>query len=707
MPGSKDQIPFNLLDMSGGVQNATSHLLKKRMEVADSYNATYNTRIGSACRRPGYEQVGQTIQYGNDSLYGGTYNYNSVSNKIICGINNAGNSAATLNFMDTGGYWTPIINNAPPNTRFQCLNYLNQLFVAGKAPGGQYMTLTTVSPNMQPDNTSNASNVLNAPQAKFIAQYAGQLYALNCKIGNIVYADRMYISSPALGVITQVQNQVSGWTTQIHVDSVQYLKVGMTIDIYGAQTSNLKYSALQIVSVDKINNLLGIPGQTLSINADDEVWLSGQFGNLVTLWNTDWPTPQTANWIRVPTGIAETSDITGWTVNDNRLFIYTKNSFIKWDGSNLTILSQSVGAVSHETIQNIGNWTLWLHTTGVWGYNDTTGQLKMISKAITPTIKRINPSNLRYASAVIADRTYKLSVGQLMNTTTPDTEYLQTTSTSTSSTSTSSTSSSTSSTSTSSTSTSTSTTITNTTTSTSMSSTSTSISSTSQSSTSSSTSTSMSTTTSVTTSTSSTSSSTSQSSTSSSTSVSTTTSMSTSTSTSLTSTTTLASKKLITRLCYDFDLNIWWKELHTREQRFQFMHTMNGFTKPYFTDENGYLFRDETGLTDAGNSIPMMVEFGRTNCGTEQAKIFESCLVNSERSRTGIMQYRLDNGNWETIGQITDPVGELNFGLSPERRTGHDINLRFTHNSTGDPPFFNGWTLYFNMVQDIVNEISP
>jgi hypothetical protein len=183
--------------------------------------------------------------------------------------------------------------------------------------------------------------------------------------------------------------------------------------------------------------------------------------------------------------------------------------------------------------------------------------------------------------------------------------------------------------------------------------------------------------------------------------------MSSSTSTSLTSTTTLASKKLITRLCYDFDLNIWWKELHTREQRFQFMHTMNGFTKPYFTDENGYLFRDETGLTDAGNSIPMMVEFGRTNCGTEQAKIFESCLVNSERSRTGIMQYRLDNGNWETIGQITDPVGELNFGLSPERRTGHDINLRFSHNSTGDPPFFNGWTLYFNMIQDIVNEIAP
>lgn len=134
---------------------------------------------------------------------------------------------------------------------------------------------------------------------------------------------------------------------------------------------------------------------------------------------------------------------------------------------------------------------------------------------------------------------------------------------------------------------------------------------------------------------------------------------------------------------------------------------MNGFTKPYFTDENGYVFRDETGLTDAGNSIPMLVEFGRTNCGTEQAKIFEAVLIDSERTRTGIMQYQLDNGNWETLGQITEEIGELNFALRAQKKIGHDINLRFTHNNIGDPPYFNGWTVYFNMVQSVVNEVSP
>lgn len=661
------QNSFNLLDVSGGLQTATSHLLKKRMEVFNSYNAAYNIRIGSAARRFGYEQLGQTIQAGNDSLYGGVFNYGAQNNRIFAGINNASGTNATLSFLDTGGYWTPVITNAAANTRFQGLSYLNQYYVAGKAPGGQYFPLTTINSQMVADNTSNASNVLNAPPCKFIAQYGGQLYAINCKIGNNTYSDRLYISSAPMGVVTQVQASVNGWATQIQVNSVHYLKVGMTIDIYGAQTTNLEVQGLTIVSVNKVNNTIGFSGQNININLDDEVWISGQFGNLVTLWNTDYPTPQTADWIRIPTGLDEQPEFTGWIVNNNRLFLFSKNTFFKWDGTNLTQLAPSVGCVSHETICNIGSWTLWLHTTGVWGYNDTTGQVKMISKAITPTIKLINPVNLAHASAVISNRTYKLSVGQLMSSTT------NTTSTSTSSTSTSSTSFSTSSTSTSSTSASTIITTTST------SSTSTSVSSTSTSSTSTSIST---------TSTSSTSS-------------------SSSTSTTASSTTTQPTGKQCIRLCYDFDLNIWWSELHNREMRFQFIHTMNGFTKPYFTDENGNMFRDETGNTDAGLSIPMLVEFGRTNCGTEQQKIFDAVQIDSEKTRTGLMQYSLDGGNWQTLGQIDVDITTMVFPQKrPELKTGHDIDLRFTHNNTGDQPFFNGFTLYFDNYESIVGELG-
>lgn len=664
-----NQNSFSLLDMSGGSQTSTSHLLKKRMEIYKSYNAAYNIRIGSACRRFGYEQVGSTIQYGNDSLYGGVYNYGTSSNRIFTGINNASGTNAQLSYLDVGGYWTPVITNAAPNTRFQCLNYLNEFYVAGKG-SGQYLPLTNINSQMQ---ASTTNNVLNAPASKFIAQYAGQLYAINVQVNGVNYPDRAYLSSPALGVVTQVQAAISGWTTQIHVDSVHYLKVGMSIDIYGAQTFNLKQQGLVITSVDKLNNLLGISGQTVNIAINDEVWISGRFNQLTTLWNTDWPTPQTSDWIRIPPGIEELAEFTGWTVNNNRLFLFSKNSMYKWDGTNLVCLSQTTGTLSHEAIVNVGSWTLWPHTTGMWGYNDTTGQLKMISRAISPTWLRINPSNYKYLSAVVAKRTVKLAVGTLMD------PVLQTTSTSTSSTSTSSTSSSTSSTSTSSTSTSTTTSLTNTTTSTSMSSTS--VSSTSVSSTSSSISTSSTSTSS--------------------------TSQSTSTSTTQSSTTTQPTNKTVTRLCYDFDLNIWWEEQHNREIRFQFNHTMNGYTKPYFTDENGYLFRDETGLTDNGLAIPMLVEFGRTNCGTEMQKIFGALQIDSERTRTGIIQYSIDGGNWNTLGQVTRDIDTLVFPQKdPQLVTGHDINLRFVHNNAGDPPYFNGWTIYFNSYETYVNELG-
>lgn len=664
---------FSVMDLSGGQQNTTSHLIRKRIEVFDSKNAAYHSKIGSASRRPGYELVGRTIQYGNDSLYGGVYLYGN-NNKIIVGINDITNSNATLQYLDSDNYWKTILSNATVNTRFQCLNYLDEFYVAGRSPS-DYMTLTNIDSTLVPSTTRN---VYGAPKSRFIAEYNGKLYAINCSVNGVRYADRAYISSSPTGAITFVQTDQIGPQVGLRVDSVRYLKAGMGIDIYGAGTNQLKVSNLVITSVDKNNNRIGFAQTTINVSDNDEIWLTGRKGKLSILWNTDYPTPETADWLRIPPGEDETAAFTGHTVNNNRLFLFSKNSTWKWDGQNLIKVSPVIGCVSHETIRNIGSWTLWLHTTGVWGYNDNTGQLKLLSKAITPTFLRVNPSNYQYTSAVVQNRIYKLSLGQLMGA--GSDTVLATTSTSTSSTSTSSTSSSTSSTSTSSTSTSSTVSTTTSTSSTSSSTSSTSVSTSS-------------------TSTSSTSSSTSSTSTSS-------TSSSSSTSTSSTSTTTTPTGKTVTRVCYDFDLNIWWTEEHNREIRFQFLHEMNGYRKPYFTDENGYLFRDETGFTDFGNPIPMQVEIGRTNCGTEQGKNFLAVQVDSENARTGTLQYAIDGGDWLTLGQISDPIQSMAFPQLPKQVSGRDINFRFVHNDYGDPPIFNGLIVYFSIVEALVNELG-
>lgn len=656
---------YTQLDFSGGVQAATSHLLRKRNEVVASKNAAYNVKIGSAKRRDGYEKVARTIQHGNDSLGATVYRY-GTNNKIVVGINNLANTNATLRYLDTADYWTDLITDAAPNTRFQMLNDLDELYVAGASDNNQYQTLTNINSALV---ISTSHNVYQAPACKFIAEYNKELYAINCYVSGKYYPDRFYKSSPPLGAITFVQTDQKGLLLQLRVDSVRYLKVGMQIDIYGAGTEAKKQSAITIISVDKKNERISFAATAIDVADNDEIWVAGSKGSLSRFWNTDYRTPETADWERVPPGKEAHPAFTGWGKNNNRLFLFTKNTFLKWDGANLITVSDAVGCVSHETIQNIGSWTLWLHTTGVWGYNDNTGQLKLLSRAVEPYIQAINQTNLGKTSAGVVGRVYKLALGELLPL------ESVTTSTSTSSTSTSSTSSSTSSTSTSSTSTS----------STSLSTSSTSR-STSTSSTSLSTSSTSVSTTSVSTSS---------------------TSSSVSTSTSSTTTTTAQSSKKVIRLCYDFDLNAWWIEEHKREIRFQFNHTMNGYTKPYFTDETGRLFRDETtNLDNIEDSIPMSIEVGRSNFGTDQKKNYRAALVDSQNARGATLQYSVDGGVFQTLGQIKKDVEKLVFPQGGQLIEGRDINYKLVHNDTGDPPIFNGITTYFSVTEAKPDESS-
>lgn len=649
--------PAAQLDVSGGVQTATSHILKKANELASAKNAVFHKKIGSATRRDGYEQVGRTIQAGNDGLGLHIYKYFG-NNKIVAGINNGSGSNATLQVLDAADYWTTILSTAAPSTRFSLTDYLDELYVAGFASDtNTYQTLTNIDSTLTPSTTRN---VAFAPKAKFVTDFQNGLVAINCEVAGVKHPDRFYISSPAIGAITFVQNDQQGLLQELKTDSAQYLKAGMSVDIYSAGTNAKIVTALQIVTVNKSRNIITFAATQLNVKDNDELWLTGRKDQLSILWNTDYPTPESADFKRIPPGIEEDASIAAYGKNNNRLLIFTKNSTWKFDGLNLVDISQTIGCVAPESVANIGGWTLWLHNTGVWGYNDATGQLKLLSRSVENYIRAINQATIAKASAVVIGRIYKLSVGEIA----VDLDA-STTSTSTSSTSTSSTSSSTSSTSTSSTSTSsTSTSTTNTTTSTS--STSTSSTSTSTSSTSNSTSTS---------------------------------STSTSISTSTTVTTTIASTKQVLRLLYDFDSNTWAPEYHTREHRFQITHTMHGYTKPYFIDEIGRLWRDETGSLDGVDTIPFEVEMGRNTFGTPLNKYFVGAIIHTEKARGAQIMVSIDQGQFKDMGQVNADMTEIKFPMNTD---GRDINYKIVHNDAGDAPVFNGVTTYFS-----IEEYSP
>ena len=634
---------FRQLDLSGGVQTKTSHKLRKRSEVESSKNAAFNIKIGSAVRRPGYEQVGRTIQHTKDGLGASVYRYFG-DNKIIAGINDEADAFATLRYLDTNDWWQNIITDAPVNTRFQMLNHLDELYVAGKSET-EYLTLQNI------DSTLTASatrNVLNAPKARFIAEYAGRLYAINCEVNDRVYSDRAYRSSPALGPVSFINTSQAGLLQQLRVDSVRYLKPGTTIDIYGAGTENKKADSIEIVSVNKNTNVITFAATQVDLEDNDEVWLEDRKGQLSVLWNTDYPTPEDSDFLRVPPGGDNDPAFTGWGKNGNRLLLFTRDAFYKWDGSNLVTISDEIGCVSHETIKNIGTWTFWLHETGIWAYSVLSGQPpKLVSRGYENYIKAIDQLGLEKASAVVVDRVYKVAVGELQQLDSA------TTSTSTSSTSTSSTSTSTSSTSTSSTSTS-STSTSATTFTTSTSSTSTSESSTSTSSTS--------------------------------------TSQSTSTSSTSTSTTTAATRKEVARFVYDFDLNSFWPEYHTREIRFQFKHIMHGYKKPYFLDDTGRLFRDETGLLDHNDTIPFEVTLGEHDFNDDLSKVYNGVVVDSEKAQTAQVAYSVDSQDYKGLGQLDATSKEFIF---KHEVRGRKIQYKFTHNDKGEAPAINGISTFY------------
>lgn len=652
------QRQYPQFDFSGAVQSATSHLLKKVNEVYSAKNAVFNEVLGSATRRKGYEQVGTTIQHGKDGLYAGVYRY-GLNNKIMAGVNNSGDTAANLRFLDTGGYWTNVITDAAPNTRFNCLNSQGEFYVAGFSDNNTYYPLTLI------DQTLTARrdyNVLNAPKCKFVTEFQGDVYVLGCEVNGVKYPQRAYRSSPLLGQITFVQTDQKGLLNQLRVDAVTYLKPGMQVDVYGANSNNKKVAALTIISVYRNNtgSFITFTPTTIDVLDNDELWLTGRKGKLTRFWNTDWPNIESAESIDIP--VAEDSEnipeITGYGKNNGRLFMTTADSFYKWDGGNLTAVSESIGCVAPESIKNIGKWTLFFHTTGVWGYNDDTGQLQLLSKAVDRFIRAIKSTNYKFISAVTMDRVYKISIGELNNL------DLETTSTSTSSTSTSSTSSSTSSTSTSSTSTS-STSVSTSSTSTSFSTSSTSTSTTSTSSTSVSTSS---------------------------------TSTSVSTSTSSTTTTTSPSTKEVYRLCYDFDSNSWWVETHKREHRFQFRHRMHGYKKPYFIDETGRMFRDETTNKDHFDTIPFEVEWGRDNFGSELNKNYHSVTTDADRMEATVLMASIDGGQYKTVGQLTQKIQEHTFKFGT---SGHDISYKYLYNDDGNGPIINGQITFWSPLESL------
>ena len=662
-------------DFSGGLQGATSFLMKKPNELVDVRNGRFGVELGSAVRRNGYVREGSTFGAGGQNTPTGGYIAKfTTGNKRFVAVNNSGSTATIIRVQDSStGVWSTLSGTTiPVNAKVFFFLFLDEVYITGYDPAtGDPITPYNVDSTL---DVSTTRNILNMPAGRYMAEYNGSLYIANVKIGSTRYKDRAYKSSGPLGAITFINGAQNGVLSDMLVDSVRYIKTGMALDVYAAGT-DIKMADLVVTAVDKATNRVSFSapsltfapaavntgtevitlssttdfptGQLITITSsgtapgglsgggtyyvinvsattiklantyaeaiagtainltsqgtgthtiqvyhlftdNDEVWLDGRKNKLTVFWNQDFPTPETSDWTATRPGTDSSNEITGIGKSSNRLFLFTKNSAQKFDGTNTITFNNAVGCISQNSIRNIDDdWLVWCDARGrIWARNESSGQQEMISRGLYRKImKFISAANLADSSAVVNNNTYYLYVGQ--NDVGNGNEYL--------------------------------------------------------------------------------------------------------------------------RIVYSFDDNVWSVDRLSHPALFADNDDYSGENKPYFFSTDGYLYLDDTGNLDHDKAIPLILNTGRDNFGSEQIKKYEGVFIYSQDAIGTTVKLSVGGKQPQTVGEIAEDEQYIKF---PERGEdapgrGTTIDIFLSGAQKGDPPYIQGLVWYYSLEEDVPSERRP
>lgn len=653
--------------LSGGIQSATTWLLRKSNELEDAYNVRFNKYIGAVTRINGYIKEGSAMTKAvrSQGLHEAKF---SNGAKTFVAINN-NTSAPTATILQwyqksLGSTWTTLAGTSiDPDTLIDMNDSIGEMYIAGRSTstGGRVQII-----NVKNDlSVSTTRNLYGAPKSSYIVEYQGQLYAINVDINGTVYSDRAYRSSEALGAITFVQGYQAFATSNITVklDSVQYIKPGMALDIYKSGTETKTYDNLSVISVDKNLRTMTFAAQTTSsanasaiaasdqivvtsstlfptgqplqlsggtlptgltagvtyyaINIDathiqlatsysnaianpavpvditavgvgtatvyqgmadnDELWGHGRKNELAYYWNLDYPTTDQADFLRIIPGIAADSDILAYGKSNNRLFLFTKTATFKWDNANLNPVFEDIGCINQQSIQNIGDWLIWVDASGkIHARNDSTGQHQIISRAIrNKWLENVPQSSFITAGSGRSDNVYKINVGSITVNGIPQ----------------------------------------------------------------------------------------------------------------------------IWRFCYDFDSNNWSREIVTKLMYNHLYSDMGGNMRLYFTDDSGQMWLDEEGNLHDTVTIPFYVKIGRDNGGTDFTKDIQGFYVYGENTTGASVKLVLEDSDPSDIGQLTGRISEITVKRAL-KSSGKDYNVIITQDSEGDAISIEGLTPFYGITQD-------
>lgn len=146
----------------------------------------------------------------------------------------------------------------------------------------------------------------------------------------------------------------------------------------------------------------------------DEIWKTGRKGTLTRFWNVDYRNPEASDYIKLPASQDGQNAIVAVGSISNRLFPFTETSMFKFDGQNIIPLRNDVGCATQKSIGYYDSFMVWLDNKGkIWLRNEEGGTQDVISEAIAETMALVPQSQLKQATMVCVDDTYKLYLGQI------------------------------------------------------------------------------------------------------------------------------------------------------------------------------------------------------------------------------------------------------------------------------------------------------
>lgn len=660
-------IRYKQFDFSGGVQNATSWLLKKANELYNIRNGSLSEEVGSIRRRLGTQRVGSIFGAGSNNTPTGGFvaNYSTGSKRFVA-LNDSTGTATIIRVQDSGaGTWTTLSTTIPANSKVFFFYYLDEVYITGYDSTGAPITPYNVDKTL---DISTSRNILNMPKAYYLAEFNGALFAGNVTVGSTRYPNRAYKSSGPLGAITFVNAAQNGALTYIVVDSVRHLKAGMSIDIYTGGSETKKYD-IDITSVDKVNNYVYFTGQSLTfatgaVNVStNEITLSsaatyptgtpiiftssGTVPAGLTSGTTYYSIYVNATTIKVATTAANATagtvvDITSTGAGTHTIklgYVLADNDELWLDGrkGKLTMFWNT----DYPTTED-ADWTATLpgadSSDAITAMAKSSNRLFLFTKNSGQKFDGVNTVTFNNAVGCVSQNSLKNidddwlvwidANGKVWarNDTNAQQEYISRQ-------------------------------IHNGL-------------------------------------------------------------MKYLTGTNLSQSSAVAfegkyklwlgtvnsgygDEKI--RVVYSFDDNSWTVERHSQNAVIQAVDDYTGVKRPYFFSDDGYLYVDEIGNLDHDKVIPLEVETGRDNFGSEQLKKFDAMLIYSEASIGSSIKVSIDNSDFITVGQITSGVQYIKM---PERGSGKppigtSVSCKILNASAGDPPVIQGIVWYYDIQEDI------